>query len=132
MGAKSRTKGAAAERELAHLLADHLGVALKRKLEQTRDGGYDLEGLPGIALECKRYAKAGSSEKRTWWLQTIKQARASKSIPVLAYRLDRAEWTFVVQLSDLTRGEYDESLTVEMTVGAFAMWVREHVIADAA
>ena len=54
MPPKAITKGKSAERELAKLLGDHLGLELSRNLDQTRDGGYDLIGLPGIALEVKR------------------------------------------------------------------------------
>ena len=44
MPVSERRKGADGERELAKLLYDRLGVELKRNLEQSRNGGYDLEG----------------------------------------------------------------------------------------
>ena len=38
MGARERRRGAAAERELAAILSDWLGVAIKRNLGQSREG----------------------------------------------------------------------------------------------
>jgi hypothetical protein len=37
----SRTKGAAAEREIFKILSDCLGVKVERNLVQTREGGAD-------------------------------------------------------------------------------------------
>jgi hypothetical protein len=50
-------KGKAAERELAHLLTEHLGVNVRRKLGEGRalDEG-DLEGLRDTTVEVKNYA----------------------------------------------------------------------------
>ena len=42
-GATSRTKGAAAERELAAALDELIGVRLTRRLDQARGGGHDLD-----------------------------------------------------------------------------------------
>lgn len=130
MAINSRTKGASAERELIKLLHDELGdgFELKRNLEQTREGGYDITGLPKWALEVKRYAEATPSLIREWWEQAADQARAAKKIPVLAYRLDRRDWRFVVPIYAVTKiicttNEYD--WTVEMGIVAWTSLVRE-------
>lgn len=61
----SRAKGASAEREFAQLIHQHLGVDLRRNLEQSRSGGHDLVAvgtdsvslaLDAFAIEIKRYA----------------------------------------------------------------------------
>ena len=95
MSMKSRRKGATAEREVAAILADHLGVPVVRNLEQTRDGGHDLLGLP-FAIEVKRKASGYLS---AWWDQTIEQA--GDRLPVLVYRFDRQPWLMEVRACDL-------------------------------
>ena len=42
-GRAARNKGAAAERELASMLSNELGVVVKRKLGQAREGGDDIQ-----------------------------------------------------------------------------------------
>jgi Holliday junction resolvase len=64
----SRAKGASAERELARVIHEHLGVRMVRNLEQYRQGGHDLvphpdetgpvaAALARYAIEAKRYAR---------------------------------------------------------------------------
>lgn len=54
MPSASKTKGDRAEREAAALLADELGLPVRRKLGAGRlDDEGDLEGLPGWTLEVK-------------------------------------------------------------------------------
>lgn len=130
MAINSRTKGASAERELIKLLVDELGEGyeLKRNLEQTREGGYDITGLPMWALEVKRYAEATPSLIKDWWLQATEQARAVAKTPVLAYRLDRRDWRFIVPMSVLTKKictTEDYEWTVEMGITAWTSLVRE-------
>lgn len=98
MGKSERRKGADGERELANLLYDRLGIELKRNLEQSRNGGYDLIGLP-FAIEVKRHEELRTKE---WWTQACHQAidacRATGDdlTPVLAWRQSRKPWTFMV------------------------------------
>jgi len=53
-----RKKGKAGELEIARLLRDHLGADITRNLLQARQGGADLLGVPGWAIEVKRAARA--------------------------------------------------------------------------
>ncbi len=56
MSHPSKTKGDKAEREVAALISDLLGVECRRKLGAGRsDDEGDLEGLPGWTLEVKNY-----------------------------------------------------------------------------
>lgn len=114
MGARSRTKGASGELELARLIHDHLGVRLVRRLEQTRAGGHDLEVHPDetgpvadqlrrYAIECKRACTAPPAKVSAWWAQTASQAAASRRVPCLAYRIDRQDWTLVVPMRELAK-----------------------------
>lgn len=58
MGKSQRTKGAAGEREVCHLIRDSLGIDAKRNLSQTREGGCDIAVGP-YHVEVKRRAKIG-------------------------------------------------------------------------
>ena len=114
MGAKSRRKGATAEREFASKLGDLVGEPelLRRNLEQTRSGGDDLRIKPGtyhnpemvsrldgFSIEVKRHANAPPSAVRQWWGQAVRQSRDVTKLPLLAYRCDRQPWCCVVHLS---------------------------------
>ena len=89
MGAMSRRKGAAFEREIANLIRDNLGYDCKRNLEQYQQGGDDLSGLPGWSIECKRYAAIKPADIRVFWLQCEAQATAKGLRPVLIVKQDR-------------------------------------------
>ena len=126
MGSLSRTKGAAGERELSKLLEQHLGIKFNRNLEQTRDGGHDLNGLSALSIECKRAAQPSFA---AWWDQTTRQALEAGRVPILAYRIDRRQWAFMVALSDFVAGCEHQGRGLEMTatmaVEGFALLVRE-------
>jgi large subunit ribosomal protein L19 len=53
MGRAERLKGARGENEVAALLSESLGIAVKRKLGQARDGGDDIQ-VGRWRLEVKR------------------------------------------------------------------------------
>ena len=71
MTAMQRRKGKVGELEVVRLLRELLGANVARNLEQSRQGGADLLGLPGWAIEVKRAARPRLSE---WWVQTCSQA----------------------------------------------------------
>jgi hypothetical protein len=129
MGAMSRNKGKAGEREAAALLADLLGLDIRRRVRQ-HDGDSDLEGLPGWCLEIKRHATASRAEVAGWWLQAVAQAEAVDAVPALLYRRDRDQWRAVwplaLQVGAEPAGDWlGYGLTVEGTPEAFAAVVRE-------
>lgn len=92
MGAMSRTKGAAAEREVAALIRDLTGWDAQRRVRQ-HDGDSDLLGVPGWSIEVKRHARVTPAVLESWWDQTVSQAGGL--LPVLLYRVDRREWRAV-------------------------------------
>lgn len=96
MGAMQRRKGASGERELFSLLADHLGQAVTRNLNQTRNGGADSIDLHGFAIEVKRQEVESLA---VWWRQTLDQAGDDK--PILFWRRSRQPWRAMVRLCDL-------------------------------
>ncbi|NGZ29556.1 MAG: hypothetical protein G8345_22035 [Magnetococcales bacterium] len=125
-----RTKGATGERELAGLLRDRLGLDIRRNLEQARSGGADLLGLPGLSLECKR---AAVPKLGPWWEQTIQQA--GERVPVLAFRVDRQPWRFLIPLGAILPGTEEQPNSLEFTatlsIEGFSLWFRERLASSA-
>ena len=71
----SRTKGRAAEQEVAGILRDELGLEIHRNWQQqAAQGGCDLITVPDIGwgIEIKRAKEVRLSE---WWQQTAEQAQ---------------------------------------------------------
>ena len=126
MGKMSRNKGAAAEREVAKLLAGALGTEITRNLDQTRDGGYDLKGL-NVALEVKRCEQLAINN---WWAQAVRQGAESRKVPALVYRQSRKPWRFRLHMRDLFEDmehipHEDIEFTVEMELKAFVELLRD-------
>lgn len=127
----SRAKGAAGEREFCKALSEHLGDALveplKRNLEQTRNGGHDILGLDGWALEIKRYKKVKESDIESFWKQAVEQAKRVGAEPVLAYREDFRSWRVRIPWGFMMDGDWDDDVdfTIELSLKAFATMVRE-------
>ena len=119
-----RRKGASGERELAGLLRELLGVDVTRNLMQARQGGADLLGVTGWALEVKRAARPRLT---AWWLQACQQAEAVRLKPALAYRLDRQPWRVVLALRHVAAGfeHAPTSMCVETDLEVFAALTRE-------
>ena len=97
MSRASRQKGQRGEREICKLLAEKLGGEYKRNLMQTQDGGYDVLGLEGFAIEVKFQEKL-SIEK--WYKQTVDQADGK--IPVLFFRRSREPWRIAIPYKGLS------------------------------
>lgn len=93
MSAKSRNKGAAAEREVLKLLGAELGVMLERNLTQTREGGADCLGVKGWAIEVKRQERLS---RPAWWRQACEQAARVGAEPMLLYRRNREKWQALI------------------------------------
>lgn len=113
----SRTKGASAEREFCRLIHAHLGAALARNLEQSRNGGHDLiapgddpisAALNRYAIECKRYRTITPGLLAGFWRQAEDQASRCGKAPVLAYRADRQQWRVLVPLRCLNAKAFGE------------------------
>ena len=103
-----RAKGKAFEREVANLIKDHTGFDVKRNLMQTAEGGHDLLGVPGFAIECKRYASVKHGDLLKFWQQTVKQARQISQTPCLIVKEDRQPIrVYIVWTGILGMGAYD-------------------------
>ena len=121
MSASQRRKGARAEVELANLLTERLGVVVKRRLGQERDGGADIH-VGEARIQAKRDERPALA---AWWRQATDDA--SDGVPVLAWRQSRRPWTFRVPLSALLP-DADEGLTCDMGIDAFEWFCRERML----
>lgn len=136
----SRAKGAGGEREFSRLVLEHLGVELRRNLEQSRQGGHDLtapgndpvsRALDAYAFEVKRYRQISPAMVVKFFEQAQEQADRAGKIPALAYREDRQEWRLVVPLRTINGEVFGEWAGIEWTctlsVPAFACLIRESI-----
>ena len=87
MGASSRNKGAAGERELILEIEQWTGIRLERNLSQAFGGGHDLIGLDHWAIECKRYREITNADKADFWRQAVAQANKVRKVPAVCFEL---------------------------------------------
>ena len=132
MSKASREKGKRGEREVVNLLKDYLGedINIKRNLlDQCHNGGMDIIGLDGWAIEVKNYATVQPSQIKNWWAQTCTEAEIAKAQPVLFWKQSRRPWVVVVAGDHLITGSSDwgrqYEFTLSMTVEMFCCLVRE-------
>ena len=126
----SRTKGASAEREVIGLIEDHLGVRCKRNLMQTADGGHDLIGLDGWAVEVKRYKSATPAVKEGWWQQAVRQAKDVGQKPVVLYRLDRSYWRALIEVPGSYFDQEDFRCVADIDAELFFAIAREDLLSE--
>lgn len=94
-GRGKRNKGAAGEREVAGILTDHLGVAVKRNLGQARDGADDLT-VEHFRLEVKRQERLQIDA----WSQQVEACANPSEVPVVVYRRNGQPWRVCLLLDD--------------------------------
>lgn len=123
-GRSNRNRGAAAERELARWIKDELGVVVARNLKQyQRSQEGDLTPLGPFLLEVKYHARLNV---RDWWKQAVVSAKACGLIPVVAYKVARKGWRFVLpHTGEAWEWSYDYEFTMDVGPACFAMIVRE-------
>lgn len=96
MGASQRRKGATAERELAALLTDALGIAVKRNLGQARDSGDDIT-VGRYRIEAKNHARLSVPE---WLRQAEASCTRAGDVPIVAFRQPGGRWYVVTAIED--------------------------------
>lgn len=130
MSAMQRNKGASAERIVARLIREWLGLEVRRNWQaQSAAGGADLTGIPGWSIEIKR-AKAF---RHDWWDQAEEQADAWNTIPALIYLLDYSRrgqapidrWRVILPINAFSRLDVDEGLTADISLRAWLQLARE-------
>lgn len=99
MGKSQRTKGAAGEREVCHLIRDTLGFDAKRNLTQTREGGFDIAVGP-YRLEVKRRARIGQIYD---WMDQAEASCDEKTRPAVIARADGKKWLAIMPVEEFLR-----------------------------
>jgi Holliday junction resolvase len=94
MGKAQRTKGATFERDVVNALKA-AGIDAARNLDQTRDGGGDID-VGAYMIECKRRASIAVYD----WLDQCTRAARPGQIPVVVARGDRREAVVILRLDD--------------------------------
>ena len=97
-GKKSVRKGKNGEREFIKTVyrLTRGEIELARNLNQSRDGGDDLNGYQNFSIEVKRWKKVSDALVRDWWAQCQRNAARQEKVPVLAYRADQQGWKVVM------------------------------------
>lgn len=101
MTTSSKRKGDKAELEIAALLADELGVRIRRRLGAGRtDDEGDIEGLQDTTVEVKNYPKTGVATAINEGLKDLvrEQANAGTTFGVLFVKRPRNGWVAVMDI----------------------------------
>ena len=130
--ASVRAKGQNGERDVCAFLqtgVDEVYQFLKlepprlhRNLQQTQSGGFDIAGLPWIAIEVKHHAKATKGLLADWWNQTLRQAGETFE-PVLFYRTNGNPFR-VRMFQYWHAGEKQGRMLVDISANDFMTWFR--------
>lgn len=91
MGRKSRTKGAAYEREIAN------AIGARRNIGQARDGGDDITH-EGYRIEAKRRKRLATIE--AWMAQAVASCQNDSETPIVVCRADNGESLVIMRFSD--------------------------------
>jgi hypothetical protein len=96
VSASQRRRGAAGELEVVRLCRE-AGFPASRNLNQPRDGGADIVGIAGVAIEVKRTERA---DVWSWWQQAEGNAGPT-NLPIVAFRRDSSSWLAVTDFAEL-------------------------------
>lgn len=128
MGANSRQKGAAFERDVANYLNTELGTSLRRNLTQYQinDLGDLITDDPSwpFTIECKAEAKVSTKPRPAWWHQVTLAADKAGKAPVLIYKYTGYPVRVVMRARDAFDAA-DADFTVEVDMDAFVYLARE-------
>lgn len=123
-------KGKNGEREVVNLLQPmvdeiyaRIGAPapkIVRNQMQTAVGGYDLEGLPWIAIEVKRQEQLSLN---AWWAQVLKACKDDQH-PIVIYRQNRQKWRVLMWGWMWTGGTGHHKARVEVTYEEFCEWFK--------
>lgn len=99
-GKLAKQRGANYENEIADTLTKFLGVIVKRKLGQARDGGDDLQCGP-LRIEAKRRRDIGwINDALTQIDSACKSDTTARSYPMVVTREDGGTSRVVMKLTD--------------------------------
>lgn len=95
----SRAKGAGGERELAHELEKYGYSARRGQQFCGANGDADVEGVPGLHIECKRVERLNIHEAMK---QSRRDARKA-DVPVVIHRKNRTKWLVTLDLDEFMK-----------------------------
>jgi hypothetical protein len=115
-----RTKGKAAESEFVNRFQMFFPMEIKRNLLQTREGGADISGCHPFCIEVKRCEKI---ERPKWWKQVL-AATAPDEISIVAFRVNKGKWTFLLPVYLMIPGaegyvEASEEVFLKLVMSVF-------------
>lgn len=95
----SREKGKRYERELAAILraAGYPDAHRTAQYEGKSGKAYDIEGVPGIAIEAKHREKMALYD---WMAQAVRDSEGSGLLPAVMHRKNNAETLVTMRLTD--------------------------------
>jgi hypothetical protein len=105
-----------------------LGIDVARELKQFQQAQhFDLTPVGPFGIECKYHARLNVKD---WWKQAAASAKASALVPVVAYKVARKGWRFVLPYTTNIPGpaqswRYDYEYTMDVGPACFALIVRE-------
>lgn len=102
----SKRKGSDGERELAQFLREHGYSGRRGQQYSGANGDADVEGLPGIHIECKRVEKLNIDEAmeqsiRDTFADSLKQGITI--IPTVFHRRNRKQWKVTMLAEDFLK-----------------------------
>lgn len=102
MNAK-KNKGDAAEREIARLLNERMGLSVRRKLGAGRqDDEGDLDGIPDTTAQVASYKSVADAIRKKVPACVEQQERAGTTFGVTFLRLHGGGWVAVMSLDQWT------------------------------
>lgn len=130
-------KGKAGEREAIKFLQPTIDQVyaqlgqqapeLFRNQNQSALGGYDIDGLPWLALEIKRQEQLNLNK---WWEQ-VNKACGEGQTPIVMFRQNRKQWRFLMDVWLHTGGTGHMKVRAEVTKEDFLKWFREKCLYEA-
>ena len=134
MSVNSRNKGRHGEQEVARILRDWLGLEIHRNWQaQSAEGGADIAGVDGWAIEVKRHKQAPPAVLSAWWQQAKDQAARVGARPALLFRTDGYgrgledvdKWRCVLRTSDVFDVELPQDHACLVNLRCWIEYVRE-------
>ena len=90
-------KGSEFERQVQDMARAHGFTQARRAFASGAQGGPDLTGIPGLAIEAKRHEQV---RLQAWWKQAV-EAAAPGEAPCVALRWSRGPALGVIELDEL-------------------------------
>lgn len=129
----SRAKGQRGEREVVDILQSLVSiirakyglseVLVQRNQNQSWQGGCDLHGLDGFAVEVKYCEQDWNN---AWWVQCVAQGEKFKGVPILFYRRNGAKWKVRMRAFVNTPRDNDQiEIDMDISLQDFTSWFED-------